>query len=129
MSKKDISTIISKGTLKARLKIFFEDIARLQLGESTLLNKSERDKLSNSFNTSEEIRLYNLYLRYNKYVLLALTNLQSSDQEVRVRKIALSGYITLLNTIKESEIAINLVLDEIEVAKEEGSIFFSKRSN
>jgi hypothetical protein len=127
MSKKDVSTILKEGTPKQRLMILAEDIARrsfefkhpdLSENKEPLLTEKEFTALSDSFKTSQEIRLYNKWRQYDRVVRNSLVNLQGLRFEVKMHYSNLRGYILVWNSIENAEQLANSVLHEIKDTKE-----------
>jgi hypothetical protein len=127
MSKKDIATILKEGTPKQRLLIVAEHIARgsfdfnhpdLSENKEPLLTDKEFTALSDSFKTSQEIRLYNKWRQYDRVVRNSLVNLQGLRFEVKMHYSNLRGYILVWNAIENAEQLVNSVLHEVKDTKE-----------
>lgn len=138
MAKKDISTIISKGTAKQRINLVAEYIARgsyYQTDKEPFLTDAEFQALSDSFKTSAEIKLWNKFNRVDAGVKVALNNLQGLLFELKMHYSDLRGYILVWNTIEASELVTNTILHHIEPeerkkivgkVQDELRIFFTK---
>ena len=57
MAKKDIGKILTTGSLKQRILLIAEDIARGKYFQEKLLTDSDFNQLSNSFKKPNEIKL------------------------------------------------------------------------
>ena len=118
MSKKDISKILTKGTVKQRLLLYFENVASVNHGKKELLTTSEATTIANSFKTPNEIRLWNKWCRLDRKVSMAIMNLQGLKFEVLMDLSNLRGYILVLHTIENAEVLVNSVLHEVKDTKE-----------
>jgi len=126
MIKKDISKILTEGTPKQRLLIFSEDRARRSFefkhpdlkDRKPLLTDKETDTLYDSFKTSQEIKLYNTWLNYNRAVIVAINNLQGLMFETLKNYSNLRGYILVWNSIENAELLVNSILHEIKDPQE-----------
>jgi hypothetical protein len=130
MSKKDISKILTEGTPRQRLMILAEHIARDRFefkhpdlqGKEPLLTEKEFNSLSDSFKTSQEVKLYNKWREYDRTVVNSITNLQGLRFEVMRDYSNLRGYILVWNSIENAELLVNSVLHEIKDTKERNRI-------
>lgn len=118
MSKKDIGKILTTGSAKQRLLLYFENIARVNSGHSELLTDSEANQIANSFKKPNEIKLWNKWIRLDRTVSIATMNLQGLKFEVLMHFSNLRGYIMLWNAIENSESLANTILHEIKDTKE-----------
>ena len=127
MSKKDITTILKEGTPRQRLLILAEQIARnsfdfkhpdLNENKEPLLTDKEFTALSDSFKTSQDIRLYNKWREHDRTVRNSLVNLQGLRFEVLMHFSNLRGYILVWNSIENAEQLVNSVLHEVKDTKE-----------
>lgn len=127
MSKKDIATILKEGTPRQRLLLLAEHIARgsfdfkhpdLNENKEPLLTEREFTALSDSFKTSQEIKLYNKWRQYDRVVRNSLVNLQGLRFEVKMHYSNLRGYILVWNSIENAEQLVNSVLHEVKDTKE-----------
>lgn len=118
MAKKDISTILTTGSLKQRALLIAEDIARNKFAKDRLLTDHEFNQLSDSFKKPNEIKLYNRYRRADRIVTNALLNLQGSMFETKMNYSNLRGYILTWHAIENAELLVNSVLHEIKDPKE-----------
>ena len=118
MSKKDISKILTTGTVKQRLLLIAEDVARAKYSKDKILTDHEFNTISDSFKTPKEIALWNKWKRIDESIANAIMNLQGLKFEVLMDLSNLRGYILVLNTIENSEILVNSVLHEVKDIKE-----------
>lgn len=118
MSKKDISKILTKGTVKQRLLLIAEDVARARYLQDKLLTDHEFNTISESFKKPNEIQLWNKWSRLQETVTNALNNLQGLSFEVKMHYSNLRGYILVLHTIENAEVLVNSVLHEVKDPKE-----------
>lgn len=126
-SKKDISKILTEGSIKQKLLLIAENTARhrfnfqhsdLKDSREPLLTDKELNALSKSFKTDREIDLYNLWIDYERTVVNALQNLQGFLFEYKMNSSNLRGYILLWDAIQNSELLVNSVLHEIKDPQE-----------
>lgn len=116
MAKKDISTILTKGTAKQRANLVAEHIARLNYYETSkepLLTDAEYNKLSDSFKTPAEIKLWNKFRSIDSGIKIGLNNLQGLLFELKMHYSDLRGYILVWNTIEASELISNSILHQL----------------
>lgn len=118
MAKKDIGKLLTTGTTKQRLLIIAEDNARAIYGKERLLTDSDFNQLSNSFNKTNEIKLWNEFRRYSSAVNNGIMHLQGLKFEVLMHYSNLRGYILVWNSIENTELLANSVLHEIKEPKE-----------
>ena len=118
MAKKDIGKILTTGSLKQRILLIAEDIARGKYFQDKLLTDSDFNQLSNSFKKPNEIKLYNEFKRVDDTVTNAIVNLQGLLYEVKMHYSNLRGYIILWNSIENTELLVNSILHEIKDPKD-----------
>ena len=118
MAKKDISKILTTGSLKQRILLVAEQRARHTYGKELILTDHEFNQLSDSFKKSNEIRLWNEWNKHAVKVIGAISNLQGLMFEVQVNYSNLRGYILVWNSIENAELLVNSVLHEIKDPKE-----------
>lgn len=118
MGKKDISKILTTGSLKQRLLLVAEQRARDTYGKERILTDHELNELSDSFKKSNEIKLWNEWNRHAVIIVGAISNLQGLSFEVQVNYSNLRGYILVWNTIENAELLANSILHEIKDTKE-----------
>jgi len=118
MAKKDISKILTTGSLKQRILLVAEQRARHTYGKELILTDHEFNQLSDSFKKSNEIKLWNDWNRHAVKVIGAISNLQGLMFEVQVNYSNLRGYILVWNSIENAELLVNSVLHEIKDPEE-----------
>lgn len=118
MAKKDISKILTTGSLKQRILLVAEQKARYTYGKEPILTDHEYNQLSDSFKKSNEIKLWNVWNRHAVKIVGAIANLQGLMFEVQVNYSNLRGYILVWNSIENAELLVNSVLHEIKDPKE-----------
>ena len=118
MSKKDISKILTTGSAKQRALLLAENIARGKYSQEPILTDHEVNSISDSFKKPNEIRVYNQFRRADSMVSNAILNLQGLKFEVLMHYSNLRGYIILWNSIENSELIINTILQETKDTKE-----------
>lgn len=118
MAKKDISKILTTGSLKQRILLVAEQRARFTYGKEPILTDHEFNQLSDSFKKPNEIRLWNEWNKHAVKITGALSNLQGLMFEVQVNYSNLRGYILVWNSIENAELLVNSVLHEIKDPKE-----------
>lgn len=118
MRKINLHNLLEKGTLKKRLLILFEDIARAKLFKERLLTDLEAFNLQESFRTPKELKEWMRYKKLEDIVTNAINNLQGLKFEVLMNYSNLRGYILVWNSIENAELLVNSVLHEIKDIKE-----------
>jgi len=118
MAKKDISKILTTGSLKQKLLLVAEQRARHTYGKELILTDHEYNQLSDSFKKSNEIKLWNEWNKHAVKIVGAIANLQGLMFEVQVNYSNLRGYILVWNSIENAELLVNSVLHEIKDPKE-----------
>lgn len=118
MAKKDISKILTTGSLKQKLLLVAEQRARYTYGKELILTDHEYNQLSDSFKKSNEIKLWNVWNRHATNMVGAIGNLQGVMFEVLMNYSNLRGYILVWNSIENAELLVNSVLHEIKDPKE-----------
>ncbi len=118
MAKKDISKILTTGSLKQRILLVAEQRARHTYGKELILTDHEYNQLSDSFKKSNEIKLWNEWNKHAVKIVGAIANLQGLMFEVQVNYSNLRGYILVWNSIENAELLVNSVLHEIKDPKE-----------
>ena len=121
MRKKNLSKILTTGTLKQRALLLAEEIAQGKYGteetvgeDKALLTTEEFRELVNSFKEPKELALYNKFKKADETVTNALLNLQGLTQEILSLKSTIRGYVLLWNALENSELMANFILGEIE---------------
>ena len=118
MAKKGIGRILTTGSPKQRLLLLAEDTARAKYSQERLLTDHEINQLSESFKKPNEIQLWNKWLKVDRVVTSAITNLQGLKFEVFMHYSNLRGYILVWETIQEAEVLTNHILHEIKDQEE-----------
>lgn len=118
MIKGRTGKVLTQGTLKQRLKLFYEDLARKRFGEDLLLTDHESNALFDSFSKDNEAKEYNRLLAVDQAVIHGLTNLQVLLFQVKMHYADLRGYMLLWQNIEDTELMANKILNEIEDVKE-----------
>jgi len=118
MAKKDIGKLLTTGSLKQRMLLIAEDVARGKYFQDNLLSDSEFNQLSDSFKKPNEIKLWNKFRRADETVAHALINLQGLLFEIKMNYSNLRAYILVWNSIENAELLVNSVLHEVKDAKE-----------
>ena len=114
MAKKDISKILTTGSLKQKLLLVAEQRARSVYGKELILTDHEYNQLSDSFKKSNEIKLWNVWNKHAVNIVGAIANIQGLMFEVQVNYSNLRGYILVWNSIENGELLVNSVLHEIK---------------
>lgn len=118
MAKKDISKILISGSPIKKALIIAEHVARKKYGFEEILTDSEYNKLSDSFNKPNEIKIWNKVKRAEATVSNAILNLQGIKFEVLMHYSNLRGYILVWNSIENTELLVNTILSEVKDPKE-----------
>jgi len=118
MAKKDIGKILTTGSPKQRMLLIAENIARGKYFQDKLLTDSELNQLIDSFKKPQEIKLYNEFSKADDTVTNAIVNLQGLKFEVLMNYSNLRGSILVWNSIENTELLVNSILDEIKDLKE-----------
>ena len=118
MAKKDISKILTTGSIKQKLLLIAEDVARVKYSKEKLLTDTEFNQLSESFKKPNEIKLWNKWLKMDRIVTNSIMNLQGLKFEVLMHYSNLRGYILVWETIQEAEVLSNHILHEIKDQEE-----------
>lgn len=118
MAKKDISKILTTGSVKQRLLLVAEQRARDTYGKEPILTDHEFNQLSDSFKKSNEIKLWNEWNKHAIKIVGAIANLQGLLFEAKMNYSNLRGYILVWNSIENAELLVNSVLHEIKDPKE-----------
>ena len=123
-AKKDVNTIIDKGTPRERINLYFSNRAEREIGVK-LLTDEEASRLIRSFKTSRELDLFDKYAKIDtdvKKTIIHLNQLQLAydGQIAYIRGIedlwyAYSGTAELLNKllqrVRDEEIAEEMLND------------------
>jgi hypothetical protein len=118
MAKKDIGKILATGSLKQKILLIAEDTARAKYNKERLLTDHDIKLLSESFKKTNEIALWNKWLKVDRLIGNAIMNLQGLKFEVLMHYSNLRGYILVWETIQEAEVLSNHILHEIKDQEE-----------
>jgi hypothetical protein len=118
MAKKDISKILTTGSVKQRILLVAEQRARATYGLELLLTDHEYNQLSDSFKKNNEIKIWNEWNKHAITIVGAITNIQGLKFEALMNYSNLRGYILVWNSIENAELLVNSVLHEIKDPKE-----------
>jgi len=110
MPKKDVSSIIARGTPLQRITLYANHIAETSLGGAGLLTEAELNKLYNSFETASEIRLYNKFKKADLVVKQALFYLQQTRLGYREQIAFLVAYSIHWSNFKDIRETFNDIL-------------------
>lgn len=138
MAKKDISNIITHGSLKQRANLVAEYHARenyVNTSNEPFLTKSEHTALMKSFKTPLEVRVLDKIRYLDRAIKIGLTNLQGLLFELQMHQANLRGYILCWMNIEASERITNTILHQIPEEERKGiarklederAVFFTK---
>jgi hypothetical protein len=122
MSRKDIGKVLVKGSIRQKLLLLADDIARGRYFQERLLTEDERIQIERSIKSPRELKLYEDFREIDETLTNAITNLQGLSFEVLMQFSNLRGYILLWNAIESSELLVNSVLHEIKDPEERKEI-------
>ena len=122
MAKKDISKILTTGSLKQKLLLVAEQRARSVYGKELILTDHEYNQLSDSFKKTNEVKLWNKWSSNSTKIVGAISNLQGLLFEAKMNYSNLRGYILVWNSIENAEVLVNSVLHEIKDPEERKKI-------
>ena len=117
MAKKDLSKILKTGSVKQRLKLMDECRADTSLGIDPPLTDKEIDELSDSFQSAEEIRLYNRHLRTYRAFREFISGAEVSYGYYKEAIAYITGFTLLWDTYERSEELINSVIAQVKDKK------------
>ena len=118
MAKKDLGKIIAIGSIKQRLLLNAENVARGKYFQERLLTDHEANQLLESFKKPNEIRLWNEFRRIDESVTSSIVNLISLHLQALHNHSSLLGFVFLLNAIKDTEQVANSILRSIKDEQE-----------
>lgn len=118
MAKKDISKILTTGSIRQRLLLIAEETARGKHFQEKLLTDNEYNQLIGSIKKPNEIKLYHEFKETDETVTNALINLQGLLFEVKMHFSNLRGYLLTWYSIENAELLANSILHEIKDPKE-----------
>lgn len=120
--KKNISKIITSGSFRQRLLLYFENNALLSFGEEPILTKAEGTALFDSVKTPTEKTKWNDFLDDFQKIFQACNNLSRSVLLIKSNYSDIRGYIFLWYAYENTEHLANSVLHEIKDKKERKKI-------
>jgi len=103
--KKDLAEIITKGSLKQRLVLWFNNAFSGE--EKPLLTKAEETALYESFKSNEEARAFNEWERKRRAFKTLVDYLDQMRRNYRFHMARLTGFTILLNSYEEMESMLN----------------------
>lgn len=110
MAKKDISSIILTGTPKQRMMLLANHIAETSTDKPGFLTDSEFDKLTASFKTPAEIRIYNKYRNANRIFSGLLPYLAQLRLQYKLNSSKFNTFFSLIMVYHEIEGVLNEAL-------------------
>jgi len=122
MAKKNISKIITSGSLNKKLLLYFENAGRKEYQESPLLTQAEENALFHSVKTPAEGKKWNDYLDKYEKIHQAIDNMAIGYQKIQTDYSTLRAYILLWNSIENAELLANYILHETKDKKERAKI-------
>lgn len=120
--KKNISKIITSGSFRQRLLLYFENNALLSFGEEPILTKAEGTALFDSVKTPTEKTKWNDFLDDFQKIFQAIQNLNKVHNLIKFNYSEIRGYIFLWYSYENMELLANSVLHEIKSKKERKKI-------
>jgi len=113
MIKKDISKILIKGSTKQKLLLLNSEFSSILSGEKPSLTENERQEISNSFKTPQEIRAYNRNAQIHRNIGFALPILEAKELEYKEAIAHLNGFTVALRDYSNTETLLNTILYQI----------------
>jgi hypothetical protein len=113
MAKKDLSKVLKKGSIKQRLKLLDEYRSSSIYGREALTVK-EATELIDSFQTPEEIRLYDLHLRAHNYYRHLIAHIEIAYMSYREAIAIIAGFSLVWHTYEMNEEIINSIIREVD---------------
>lgn len=118
MAKKDISKILSSGSVKKKLLLVEENTARETYGKESILSEKEVDAIFDSLQGSSKAEaLYRKNHESRISVFSGLQNLQGLKFQTLMHYSNLRGYILVWSTLEATELMVNSVLYEVSKTK------------
>lgn len=114
MDTKEVDKIIRTGTLKTRLLLLFEDIAKFQFDHERILSTSDSKRLFATISKPREVKLYETFRIIDSTIIEAIVNLRGLFYEVKMHYSDLRGYLLLVDSLEKTEAMMNIVLGEIK---------------
>ena len=122
MANKDISKVLTKGSLKQRVTLLFTDQVNLMRGKEPLLTPKEKSELVDSFKSSEEIRYYNKHAKIGRNIFYLSSILREKELQYNEAVAHLGGLTTTWFDYRNIEQFINTLLLDIKDKKVKGII-------
>ena len=122
MSRKDISTILKKGSAKQRAVLLANSIANSFTSGEAILTDREHHELIESFKTDSEIRVYSKFRRADEVVRNALMYLSQLWISYREQVAHITGYALLWDAYQRSEDMINELFANVENKKQRAKL-------
>lgn len=113
----DLSKILKTGSVKQRLKLLNDARADMSMGKDPALTGKEIDELSDSFQSAEEIRLYNRHLRAYRAFREFLASVGSLHGLYKEAIAYITGFVLLWDTYERSEELLNSVIAQVKDKK------------
>jgi hypothetical protein len=117
MAKKDLSKILTNGSLKQRLKLLDDQRADIVYGRGSALTDKEMDELIESFKTPEETRFYNLHLQAFRNYREIISGLETLYGKFKEAIAYITGFSLLWDSYERNEEMLNSVISEIKDKK------------
>lgn len=118
MAKRNIESILAKGSAKQRMLLLSNHIAETTTGKSGFLSESDFDKLVGSFKTPAEIKLYNRYKNANTAIQSLLPYLAQLRLLYREQIARIDSFCLLAHTYEQVETLVNSTLSTIKSDKQ-----------
>lgn len=121
-AKKDVNTIIDKGTPRERINLYYSYRAERDRGITPpLLTKEEISRLMESFKTSREIALFDRYININRDVQKTIIHLNQLQLSYREQIAYLRGIDDIMYAFIDNAKLLNKILQRVkdEDVKEE----------
>lgn len=122
MANKDISKVLTKGSLKQRVTLLFTDQVNLMRGKEPLLTPKEKAELVDSFKSSEEIIYYNKHNKIGRNIFYLSSILREKELQYNEAIAHLGGITTTWLEYRAIEEFINTLLYDIKDKKTKGII-------
>jgi hypothetical protein len=117
MRKPDVEKILTEGSMRQKIKLFFTDtaIVNATLGEGKrLLTKEQRESISKGVFSPKDLAYYNDLRTWNKVFLLVRPLLDKTGDKIRYLGLQLEGEIRQSFADYQHEDSINELLEGIE---------------
>lgn len=114
MAKSDIGKIITSGSIRQKLLLIADDRAREHFSYDRLLTDFEHNLIRDSFKTNNEIKLWNLYIKFDELLIQSINNLRVLIYEFLMYVQDFKGFLMVWNTLENTEQLVNLSLHELK---------------